>query len=89
VNIGAGRESALAGTGNDDGLDPVIFLEPGQRVVKLAHQIVAQRVELVGPVEGDKADPVEMLADDEVVGHVRRSFPACFPGVDARSIVSA
>jgi hypothetical protein len=85
VDVGAGREGALAGAGDDDGLDRIILLEAGERVVDLAHQIEAQRVQFVRPVQGDEPDTVEPLADDEVVCHVRRSFPRD----DAALIVSS
>ena len=69
VDIGAGGKSALACTGQDHRLDRVVLLVLGQRLVELARQPKAQRIELVRPVQRDHGDIVAALVQDEFVGH--------------------
>ena len=59
LDVGAGREGALAGAGDDDGPTAFVGVEPLQRVAELPHRLDVERVEHLGPIEGDKRDVVD------------------------------
>ncbi len=74
MNVGAGGKRAVAGAGQDHRLDLGIGFVLGQRVVELADQREAQRIELFRAVQGDDADAVEALGPDKFIGHGLLSF---------------
>jgi hypothetical protein len=76
VDVGAGGKRPFARTGQDYRLDAFIGFVVGQRLVELAHQREAQRIELVGAVQRDHGNPVETLGQNEFMGHASVSFAA-------------
>ena len=53
LDVGAGGEGLLA-AGNDDGADAGIGIEAAQRVAQFRHQLVAQRIQRLWPVQPDQ-----------------------------------
>ena len=49
MHVGAARKGA-AGATEDRHIGVTVEIEPAQRIGQIAHQIVAERVELVAPV---------------------------------------
>src|SRR5437588_2825395 len=70
VNVGARREGAVAGSGQDHGLDRLVRFVFGQRLVELAHQQEGERVQFFRPVQRDQRAAVEALSQNEIVSHL-------------------
>src|SRR5947209_577133 len=70
VNVGARREGAVAGSGQDHGLDRLIGLVFGPLLVDLAHQRAGERVQFFRPVQRDQPAAVEALSQNEIVSHL-------------------
>ena len=66
--VGAGAEAA-PGAGDDDDPHVVVGVDPVERVDHLVHHRARERVELLGPVEGDRGDALVDLVDDLRVLH--------------------
>jgi hypothetical protein len=75
--VHAGAEGA-AGAGDDDGADGVVGRIGAEELLELASHGDGERVQRVGPVEGEDGDPVvvEGPAERLVPTHVSRSRPA-------------
>ena len=54
--VAAGAEAALAGTVDDDGVDVIVVRPVGQHRRHRVDHRVGQRIDGLGPVEGDQAD---------------------------------
>ncbi|GAC1604610.1 MAG: hypothetical protein NVS4B10_17690 [Myxococcales bacterium] len=69
-DVGAGDERLLAGSGEDDGAAALAQL--AQRHGELAQHGRVERVQRLGPVDGEGADRALALDDQGFVGHVAR-----------------
>ncbi len=76
LDVGACREGALAGAGQDHGAHGGIALDAVERRHQLVDQRVAQRIELRGTVQRDQGDPVVDVEQDWV-GHGRSPALLC------------
>ena len=78
LDVGAGGEGLVA-AGEDHAADAAIGLEGVERLAQLAHQLGAERVQRLGPVEADDADAALGFGLDVLVaGQV--FLRECFPG---------
>ncbi|MNV58565.1 hypothetical protein D3C71_1509510 [compost metagenome] len=69
ANIGSGGERSFT-AGNDHAADLLVGIKRLQGGPQFIHQLIVQRVELLGTVEGDDADLVRFNADfDGFVAH--------------------
>ncbi len=75
VDIGAGREGAVACSGQDHRLDVVVRLVIAERIVELGHQRETQCVELLRAIQGDDRGAIEALGQNVFIGHHFLSFP--------------
>jgi hypothetical protein len=48
---------------------PEVGVERQQRGAELVHQLIVQRVELLGPVQRDQADAVAGIGKNALIGH--------------------
>src|SRR5206468_10530808 len=69
ADVGSGAEGFAAGAGEDRALDAILGRYPLGRVVQLVHDLVIERVQLVGTVGGDERDGVACLEQEGVVAH--------------------
>ena len=69
--VGAGTEPAT-GTGQHDGPQRSVKIDPSSQVLKISHELRRDRVEALGPVHGDEHDVVVGFLDQEggVLGQV-------------------
>ncbi len=66
TNVAAGAKGALARAAQQHEIDAVVVAPPGQRFGDLARHMTRQRIEAVGAIEGDPADPAAEV--DEHIG---------------------
>jgi hypothetical protein len=64
----AGAERAIARPGQDDGVDPVVSVQPFQRPAERGAHRQVPGVQLLGAVQGDGADAVVDI-DQDALGH--------------------
>ena len=67
-DVGTGREGLLV-AGDNDGADLVFRLEAVEHGVELADQRAVQRVQRLGPVQRNQADPAAPVDGDVFIGH--------------------
>ena len=84
MHIGAARKGA-AGAADDRDLRFRIEIEAAQRIRQMPHQIVAEGVEPIRPVQGQGRDPIRACIFDQVLGCRYRPFSCSFPGAVAGS----
>src|SRR5258706_13573929 len=80
MDVGAGGKGAVAGPGQNDRLDRLVRLIFAERILDLAHQRKAQRIELFRAVQRDDRAPIEALSQNELVFHRFLSFPHASAG---------
>ncbi len=68
ADVVTGTEAAARGAQQHDA-GRFFVVGVGERIEQLAHQLRADRVELVRPVQSDDADLVVELAEDHRFGH--------------------
>src|SRR3989475_7021884 len=71
ADVGARYERLRPGAGEDCALDRALGRHPVGGVGQLIYYLIVQRVELVGPVDGDERDGVFDLEEERLVSHGR------------------
>src|SRR5690606_29177626 len=68
-DVGPGHEGLGAAAGEDEHAHAFIGLGLDKRLVQFGDGVAVQRIELVGPVNGDGADTIGIVEEEVGVGH--------------------
>ena len=86
MHVRTARESAALATDDRD-LRLGVEVEAAERIHQMPHQIVAKRVEPVGPVQGQGRDLIAAIIFDQSFGHFSSSLSSSehspSPGINA------
>ena len=69
LDVGAGAEGPVTGSGNDHGADRIVALDGVEMGHEAADQGVIQGVHLIRPVEGQDRHAMALVVEHGIVGH--------------------